>query len=131
MFKKLLLIFIVVPILELLVLIEVGQRIGIAYSLLIIVITGFAGVTLAKHQGFLVLNLLQQKMSRGEMPADEIVDGLLILAGALLLLTPGLITDSFGFLAIIPPTRLYLRKIIKGILWGYLVTGKIRFRKIR
>jgi len=111
--------------------IKLGQHLGLGYTLLLMVIAGFVGVTLAKHQGFLMLRQLQQRLSRGEMPTDEIIDSLLVLIGAVLLITPGIITDVLGFLILIPLTRGYFRKIAKGFLWGYIATGKIRFRRIR
>ncbi|MHB1418794.1 MAG: FxsA family protein [Bacillota bacterium] len=131
MFKKLIMLFILVPILELIVLIQLGEHIGVGFTLLLIVTSGFAGVTLARHQGFLVLGQLQQRLSQGEMPTDEIIDGLLILVGALLLITPGLITDLTGFFILIPSTRKYFRKLAKATLWGYLVSGKTRRWRIR
>ncbi|KUO52241.1 MAG: hypothetical protein APF76_04170 [Desulfitibacter sp. BRH_c19] len=126
MFSKLLLIFIGVPLIELALLLKIGQLIGIGYTILIIVLTGFVGVLLAKQQGFIVVKQLQNSLSYGQMPGDAILDGIFIFAGGLVLLTPGLITDIFGFLCLLPGSRRFFKDYLKNLLKHYLATGHVR-----
>lgn len=112
----LLAIFIGVPLVELALLIKLGTLIGLTKTLLIVIGTGVAGAALARSQGFAVLSRLQMEMEAGRLPAEELIDGACILAGGLLLLTPGIITDALGFSLLIPPAR----KIIKAVAKRYL-----------
>ncbi len=114
LFLRLLLLFTIIPLLELTLLIEIGQRIGVLNTVAIVLLTGVAGAALARSQGFGIFNRIQMELSRGQVPGDSLIDGAMILAGALLLLTPGLITDAFGFLLLLPPTRQVLRTYLKG-----------------
>ena len=113
MFSRLLLLFILVPLLELALLIEIGQRVGVWPTIALVVGTGFAGAALARWQGFLVLGRIQDELRNGHIPAGELLDGLLILAGGLLLLTPGLLTDMAGFSMLIPGTRQRIRQWLR------------------
>jgi UPF0716 protein FxsA len=113
MFYRLLLLFTVVPFLELIILIEVGKQIGTMATLLIIILTGILGASLARMQGFLVLSRIRNDVNMGKIPADALIDGFLILTGAIVLLTPGFITDSIGFLLLIPVTRAALREPLR------------------
>ena len=116
MFIKLLIIFTLVPVLELYVLIEAGRQIGAAPTIAMIFFTGIAGAYLARSQGFNLLKKIQQDLNEGRVPADKLLDGAMILAGGLLLLTPGFCTDLFGFLLLTPATRV----IFKGWLQKWL-----------
>jgi UPF0716 protein FxsA len=102
---RLLLLFIVVPAVELALLIELGRRIGTVETLALIVVTGIAGASMARSQGLRVLQRVQQRLEAGEMPADSVVDGLMILIASALLITPGILTDAFGFLCLVPAFR--------------------------
>lgn len=126
MFSKLLLIFIGVPILELILLFKVGQIIGIGYTIVMIVVTGFVGVLLAKQQGFIVVKQLQNTLSYGQMPGDAILDGIFVFAGGLVLLAPGFITDTIGFLFLLPSSRRIFKEYLKNLLKQYLSTGHVR-----
>jgi UPF0716 protein FxsA len=103
--RKLLLFFILVPVLELALLIEVGSRLGTGPTLLLLGLTGLLGAFLARHQGLGALRAAQQQVQRGELPAGPIVDGILILVAALLLITPGLLTDVLGFVLLFGSVR--------------------------
>lgn len=105
MFTRLLAIFIFVPMIELYVLLHVGRIIGPSATLLLIVFTGILGATLARQQGFLAWARIQRELQAGRMPAETMLDGLLIFIGGLVLLTPGLLTDMLGFALLIPPLR--------------------------
>ena len=105
MMIKLILLFTLTPLLELALLIEVGSQIGIGPTLAIVIATGVAGATLAKSQGLGVVRRIQAEISSGQIPTEALLDGALILAGGLLLLTPGIMTDACGFVCLVPVTR--------------------------
>ncbi|GBD92817.1 phage T7 F exclusion suppressor FxsA [bacterium BMS3Abin05] len=105
MFTKLLLLFIAVPFVELVILVKVGELIGLFPTLAIVITTGILGAALARSQGFSTLLRIQQELRQGGFPADSLFDGVFILAGGLLLLTPGFLTDIAGFLCLIPAAR--------------------------
>lgn len=113
MFPYLLILFTVVPAIELLIIIDVGSHIGSLNTLLFIVFTGILGASLARMQGFIVLTKIQNTVNQGLMPSEELLDGLLILVGGVLLLTPGFLTDGIGFSLLIPLTRLLIKQWIK------------------
>ena len=120
MFMKLLAVFLAVPILEMFVLIEVGQRIGTWPTIGLVVLTGVVGLSLARAQGFAVVTRLRNQMEMGYFPEEEMIAGVVILAGALLLLTPGLITDTFGFCCLFPGTRILLVKWLRRLISAHL-----------
>lgn len=100
-----LLLFIGIPAVELYLLIDVGGRIGLFYTLAIIIFTGVLGWSLVKHQGLSTRMRIQQQMSQGMLPAREMVSGLVLLAAGIVLLTPGFLTDAVGFTLLVPPIR--------------------------
>ncbi|HSF17237.1 MAG TPA: FxsA family protein [Vicinamibacteria bacterium] len=102
---KLVLLFIIVPTVELALLIEVGGRLGTLPTAALVVVTGVVGAFAARMQGLGVVAEARAQVSRGEIPAGSLVDGVMILLAAALLVTPGLITDSVGFLLLIPAIR--------------------------
>ncbi len=104
-FPVLLLLFLLVPLLEIYLLIVVGGIIGALPTVALVVLTAVVGAALARHQGLATLQRLQATMARGEAPAFEMLEGALLLVGALLLLTPGFFTDALGFACLLPPTR--------------------------
>ena len=111
MFIRLLAVFIIIPLVELVILIKVGSYIGLWPTILIVVLTGVVGAALARYQGFLIINKIRADVSSGRVPARELIDGLLVLIGGIVLLTPGFLTDICGFFLLIPFTR----NLIKGI----------------
>lgn len=112
MFGKLLFLFIVTPMAELFLLIEIGKAIGTLEVILLTIVTGIIGAALAKSQGLSVLRNIQQEMAEGRMPASNLIDGVMILIGGILLLTPGVLTDAFGILLLIPWTRVLMKKLL-------------------
>jgi UPF0716 protein FxsA len=114
MLFRLVLLFVLVPLVELYLLLKLGALIGAAPTVAIVIVTGILGGTMARMQGFAVLRRIRRDLNAGMLPTDPLVDGLLILAGGLLLLTPGLITDVVGFLALLPPARKILKKWAQG-----------------
>jgi UPF0716 protein FxsA len=113
MLTKLLLLFILVPAAELFLLIELGRLIGTLPTLGIIIFTGVLGAYLARRQGLEVLRQMRAEMAAGQLPAGSIADGVIILLAGAVLMTPGVLTDTLGFLCLIPVTR----RIIKQALW--------------
>lgn len=113
MFIYLVLLFTIIPAIELALLITIGARIGVGYTIGIIILTGITGAFLAKWEGLLTLRKIQEDLSQGKMPADRLFDGILILCSGLLLLTPGFLTDGLGFLGLIPYTRDLIKYLIK------------------
>ena len=108
MFPVIATIFLAVPIIEIYLLIQVGQVVGAGWTILLVVLTAVIGVWLLRIQGLSTLMRAQKKMQSGELPANEMLEGMgLVVAGALLL-TPGFFTDTIGFLLLLPPTRIWL-----------------------
>lgn len=110
MFGYLVLLFTVLPAVELMLLIEIGSNIGAGNTVLVIILTGVLGAYLARLQGFRILQEIQNELNHGIMPNAQLLDGLMILVGGIVLLTPGFITDTLGFLLLIPWTRTLLKK---------------------
>jgi len=105
MFLRLAALFICIPLIELYLLFLVGGRIGPGLTIALVVVTGFIGASLARQQGFKVWRKIQAELNTGQMPAGELIDGLLVLIGGIVLLTPGLLTDLCGFALMIPGVR--------------------------
>jgi len=98
-----------VPVLDLLILLRVGAFLGFINTVAVIIITAALGATLAKQQGLQTIANIKRSMNQGEIPTTSLVDGLLILIAGVVLMTPGLLTDAFGFFLLIPPCRALLR----------------------
>jgi UPF0716 protein FxsA len=110
---NLLVLFIVIPAVELALLVELGSHIGALATLAIIVATGMLGAALARHQGLRTVRAIQDELARGELPAGSLVDGLIILLAGALLITPGILTDAVGFLCLVPRFRQALRRMLQ------------------
>lgn len=109
----LVLLFVGVPIVEIWVLLQVGNAVGIGETIALMILVSMVGAWLARHEGFIVVQRIRQQLEAGVMPGNELIDGALVLAGALLLLTPGFVTDALGIVALFPPTRAVLRTIVR------------------
>lgn len=120
MFRILLLLFIVLPIAEIALLLQVGDVIGGWNTLLLIIVTAVAGAALVRQQGAQNWQRAQQKLATGEMPGVEMANGLLIFVAGIVLITPGFVTDAIGLLLLIPATRapiaaaLMKRMVVRG-----------------
>jgi UPF0716 protein FxsA len=112
MLLPLVLLFIVVPIAELAVVIQVGQEIGVWWTVAILVADSILGSILMRAQGRAAWRRFNETMSAGRVPAKEVLDGGLVMFGGLLLLTPGFITDLLGLLLLVPPTRALVRRTL-------------------
>src|SRR4051794_188099 len=108
----LVILFIVVPIAELAVLIQVGQLIGVWWTVLLLVVDALLGSWLLRTQSRAAWRRFNEALAGGRIPHREVVDGVLVIFGGVLLLTPGFITDIFGVLFLFPPTRVLLRGLL-------------------
>ena len=112
MLLRLLALFTVVPFVELAILVWIGQRMGLVATLGLVLITGFLGAALARHEGLRCLGNVQRQLADGKLPADSLLDGLLILLAGALLIAPGVLTDLLGIALLLPP----FRRLVKGYL---------------
>jgi UPF0716 protein FxsA len=112
MLPLLLLLFILVPIAELAVIIQVGQLIGVWWTILLLIADSLLGSLLMRSQGRAVWRRFNAALADGRPPAREVLDGVLVIFGGALLLTPGFITDVFGALFLLPPTRALVRRLL-------------------
>jgi UPF0716 protein FxsA len=106
-------VFILLPLLELYVIIQVGQVIGVLPTLTLMLITGVVGAILARSQGRLAWTRFNQTLAAGRVPAREVIDGALVVFGGALLLAPGFITDAIGIFLLLAPGRALTRSILK------------------
>jgi len=128
MLFRLLLLFTLVPIAELMVLIELGEAIGLGPTLLLIFATGVVGAALARREGARSWLEVQQELARGELPADSLLHGLMILVAGAFLVTPGVLTDVAGFLLLTRPARTRLVGWVRGWLRRRVQSGNAGVR---
>ena len=114
--RVLILLFILIPAAEIAVLLLSGNTIGVWPTVALLIATGVLGSYLAKKQGMDTLRKVQEQLQYGRMPGDEILDGICILLGGVLLLSPGFLSDIFGLLLLLPPSRAALKPIILKML---------------
>lgn len=126
MLLPLVLLFIVVPIAELAVVIQVGQAIGVWWTVGILVADSILGSVLMRAQGRTAWRRFNEAIAAGKVPAREVLDGALVIFGGLLLLTPGFITDFLGILLLIPPTRALVRAVLARRLTHRMVASMSR-----
>ncbi|MBN1760373.1 MAG: FxsA family protein [Chitinispirillaceae bacterium] len=125
MFIRLVLLFTLLPLAELFILLKVGAAIGLLNTIILVIGTATLGAYLAKRQGLETLNRIRQQLENGALPAEELIDGLLILIAAVVLITPGLLTDTFGFLLLIPQTRRWLKRYVKELFNNRISRGSM------
>jgi len=104
-FPILLIAFIIVPIVEITLLIKVGSAIGVGTTILVVIFTAVLGAYLVKQQGFATLHAVQKEMNEGRVPALQMAEGIALLLAGAVLLTPGFMTDAFGFALLTPVIR--------------------------
>ncbi len=105
----LLALFIVLPIVELAVIIQVGQAIGVLNTIGLLLLVSFVGSWLVKREGMAVWRRFQEQVNRGQVPGKEIADGVMVLLAGALLISPGFVTDVAGVLLLLPPVRAVVR----------------------
>ncbi|NKB63802.1 MAG: exlusion protein FxsA [Gammaproteobacteria bacterium] len=112
--KVFFLLFLVVPIIEIYLLIEVGSQIGSLFTIFLILFTAGLGAFLVRAQGFSTFARVQMQLAKGESPAVEVMEGICLFVAGALLLTPGFFTDAIGFLCLTPPLRrLMINSVIR------------------
>lgn len=114
MFPILLLLFIFVPIIEIGLFIQVGGFLGLWPTIALVLITAFAGASLVRSQGIQTLMSVQGRLQQGEMPAQQILEGVMLAVAGVLLLTPGFMTDALGMLVLLPAPRAIIAKKMMG-----------------
>src|SRR6478609_2424888 len=120
--------FVVVPLVEIYVLVQVGQVIGAGWTIALLVLDALLGTWLIKHEGARAWRALREALQGGRMPATEIADGALILLGGTLMLAPGFVTDAFGILLILPFTRPLFRRLLAAAVARRLTIGILDVR---
>jgi len=119
-----LLLFIIMPIVEIALLLRVGDAIGWVSTLLVVIATAILGSGMLRQQGLATLNTARQRMDVGEMPAQQLLEGVLIMIGGVLLLTPGFVTDAFGFACLVPFSRRWLAaRLSARAIMGFSTVG--------
>lgn len=113
MLLKLFLCFTLIPVVELYLLIQIGSAIGGFNTILLVILTGFAGAWLARMEGMHTMMKLRMNLQQGMMPAEELIDAVIIFAAGIVLLTPGLITDVFGLALLWPVTRNKFKQVLR------------------
>lgn len=127
MLLRLFLLFTILPSFELWLLFQVKEQLGLLETLWLVILTGIVGASMAKRQGLMVLQELQEQSKQGIPPTQTLVEGVLVLVGGVLLVTPGILTDAFGFSLIIPFTRRVWAPIVRS--WfGKRVTTNASFQ---
>jgi UPF0716 protein FxsA len=124
--KYFFLLLVIVPAAEIGILLVSGQTIGVWPTILLIILTGFLGAYLAKQQGMETIRKTQDQLRRGAMPGDAILDGVSILIGGTLLLTPGFVTDVLGFMLLAPPTRKFFKVLMMKAFRNWIDKGNIK-----
>ncbi|HUV20272.1 MAG TPA: FxsA family protein [Gammaproteobacteria bacterium] len=130
MFPLILFFFLAVPIVEIYLLIQVGQVIGAGWTILLVVLTAVIGVWLLRIQGLSTLTRAQRRLQENELPAREILEGMALVVAGAFLLTPGFFTDTLGFLLLFPPTRIWLaslvasRMVVSGSMHAHSLHGR-------
>lgn len=125
-FSYLLTLFIGLPILELALLIRLHGVVGFMPTLLLVLLTGIAGAALVRRQGISILFKIQQEMAAGNLPAPQMMDGIMVLLAGALLVTPGLITDIAGFALLVPFVREHIRLWLRKKLEEKMNSGYIQ-----
>lgn len=128
MLLRLFLVFTLVPIIEIWLLIQVGSQIGPLPTVAILLAISMAGAWLARSQGFRIIVAIREELAIGRMPAAHFLDGAMILAGGILLLTPGFFTDLIGLFFLIPATRNLLKRWLRTWLKQKLRQGNFVIR---
>ncbi len=121
----LILLFTVLPALELALLIKVGSNIGALNTIAMVIAIGVVGAALARYEGFRVLMKVQDSLAKGIMPSAELLDGFMVLAGGIALLTPGFITDVLGLFLLFPATRAGIKWLLRRKFESMIKQGQV------
>lgn len=127
MLAKLLLLFVAIPMVELAILVQLGTMIGFWPTIGLVLLSGAAGAWLARSQGAHVLRHVRAELAAGRMPAAHMFDGMMILVGGVLLLTPGLISDTLGLLLLLPPSRAWFKRLLRRRMERMIQSGRASY----
>lgn len=125
MLGRLFLLFTLVPLLELVLLIEVGELIGLVPTILLVVVTGVAGASLARREGARTWREVRLELGRGRIPGRELLSALLVLLAGALLVTPGVLTDAVGLLVLLRPARQRVVELLRDRLMEKMEAGEL------
>jgi UPF0716 protein FxsA len=128
MLGRLILLIIIGGMAELYILIKIGSHIGGFNTILLVVMTAVLGALLARLQGLRTLRQIQLSLSQGQIPAEELIDGVLILFGGILLVMPGVLTDLFALVLLLPVTRTYFKRWLRRRFDRMMASGNVRLR---
>lgn len=131
MLAKLFLAFTLVPALEIYLLIQIGGVIGALNTLVVILLTGAAGAYLARLEGMHTFLKIQGSLQQGVMPAEEMIDALIILVAGIVLLTPGFLTDATGLLLLVPQVRFFFKRWLRKKFDRWSNTQQVHFTVMR
>jgi UPF0716 protein FxsA len=123
---RLALLFVVVPVVELMLLVRLGQIVGLMPTLALVLLTGFTGAWLARAEGMRVFFQFQRELASGRLPGQAMLDGISVLVGGAFLLTPGVLTDFVGLSLLFPPTRRWLQSRARKRLESGIADGTVR-----
>jgi len=113
MFKRILAVLLLIPLLDAIVLVWLGFQFNPVLIVALVVLTALVGMLFVRAEGRRTMRKIQRALSEGRPPTDELLDGGLLIAAGAFLLTPGLVTDTLGFLLVLPPSRIVVRKLAK------------------
>ena len=126
MMARLLFLFTLIPLLELYILIKIGGYLGAFPTVSLVVLTALFGFVLARFEGLRKLQQIKQSLSQGIVPAEEMLDGVLIFIGGILLIIPGVLTDLFALVLLIPYSRTIFKRWLRRRFDRMISTGNIR-----
>ena len=129
MFLYLLIIFIILPIIEISIFIQVGGFVGTFNTVLIIFLTAAVGVYFVRQQGFRTFQKITVELQNQQIPVQGMFDGLVILIAGILLVTPGFLTDIIGFLGLVPQTRVFLLTVVKNFFFQRYSNAQKQYKK--
>ncbi|MFP4033126.1 MAG: FxsA family protein [Desulfococcaceae bacterium] len=129
MIVKLFLAFTLIPALEIFLFIEIGKSIGTLNTFALVILSGFAGAWLAKMQGLETMMRVRRNLDNGIMPAEELIDALIIFGAGIVLLTPGFFTDIVGLLLLFPPSRFHFKRFLRRRFDHWVQQGNVTVRR--
>lgn len=126
MLGRIFLFFTIVPLVELFILIKIGGHIGALNTILLVIFTVLLGAMLVRMEGLRTLRQIQSSLAQGQLPAEELIDGVLIFAGGILLLTPGVLTDLGALILLLPYTRMHFKRWLRRRFDRMVASGSVR-----
>jgi UPF0716 protein FxsA len=124
---RLALVFIVVPVLEVVLLVRIGQAVGFLPTLALVLGTGIVGAALARTEGLRILFQARRELLAGQIPGQALLDGISVLVAGVLLLAPGILTDIAGIALLVPPSRRWIQRRVRARLEAGVSSGAVRF----